>query len=103
VLATGGSIVADAEAFEALRRGAITVWLKARPEHHMQRVRAQGDERPMRNRTNAMSELRALLRARAPLYSLAEHVVDTSQLGIEGSVDALVQAVSCKAYRIGLT
>ena len=55
----------------------------------MQRVRAQGDERPMQNRQNAMSELRALLRSRTALYAQAEHVVDTSLLGVDGSVEAL--------------
>ena len=60
----------------------------------MQRVRAQGDERPMRNRDDAMSELRALLRSRTPLYAQADHVVDTSLLGIDGSITALVDALS---------
>ncbi|MCA9596052.1 MAG: helix-turn-helix domain-containing protein [Myxococcales bacterium] len=94
VIATGGSIVGDAESFDLLRRAATTVWLKAKPEDHMQRVRAQGDERPMRNRDDAMSELRALLRSRTPLYAQADHVVDTSLLGIDGSITALVDALS---------
>ena len=90
VVATGGSIVGDPETFGLLCRHAITVWLKARPEEHMQRVRAQGDERPMQNRGDAMAELRALLRTRAPLYAQADHVVDTSVLGVDGAVDALL-------------
>jgi XRE family transcriptional regulator, aerobic/anaerobic benzoate catabolism transcriptional regulator len=94
VLATGGSIVTDADSFELLRRGATTVWLKARPEDHMLRVRAQGDERPMRNRGDAMSELRSLLRTRGSLYAQAEHVVDTSLLGVDGSVRALVKVLA---------
>lgn len=93
IIATGGSIVTDPETFDLLRRSSTTVWLKAKPEEHMQRVLAQGDERPMKNRSNAMSELRALLRARTPLYSRAEHVVDTSALGVDGSVAALLDAL----------
>jgi XRE family transcriptional regulator, aerobic/anaerobic benzoate catabolism transcriptional regulator len=94
VIATGGSIVNDVESFELLRRFATTVWLKARPEDHMQRVMAQGDERPMKNRGDAMAELRALLRARAPLYAQADHVVDTSVLGPDGAAVALVHALA---------
>lgn len=90
VIATGGSIVSDEDAFDLLRRATTTVWLKARPEDHMERVRAQGDERPMHNRSDAMSELRALLKARSPLYAMADHVVDTSLLGVDGSVNALI-------------
>ncbi|MEZ4224646.1 MAG: shikimate kinase [Polyangiaceae bacterium] len=94
VIATGGSIVTDTHAYDLLRRSTTTVWLKARPEDHMERVRAQGDERPMRSRNDAMAELRALLKARAPLYAMADHVVDTSLLGVDGSVNALVGALT---------
>jgi XRE family transcriptional regulator, aerobic/anaerobic benzoate catabolism transcriptional regulator len=96
VIAAGGSIVTDPDTFELLRRSAISVWLKARPEDHMQRVIEQGDVRPMQNRTDAMAELKALLRARTPLYARADHIVDTSELGFDGSVAALVQLLeSC--------
>jgi XRE family aerobic/anaerobic benzoate catabolism transcriptional regulator len=91
VVAAGGSIVTDSETFDLLRRSAVTVWLKARPEDHMQRVVEQGDVRPMKNRPDAMAELKALLRARAPLYAQADHVVDTSLLGIDGSVELLAR------------
>jgi XRE family aerobic/anaerobic benzoate catabolism transcriptional regulator len=93
VVATGGSIVGDRDSFGLLKESATTVWLKARPEDHMARVVAQGDERPMRSRSDAMTELRALLKARTPLYAQADHVVDTSVLGVTGSVDALEQAL----------
>jgi len=93
VVATGGSIVSDPDTFELLRRSATTVWLKARPEEHMERVLAQGDERPVQNRGDAMAELRALLRQRSPLYAQAEHVVDTSLLGVEGAVKSLLGAL----------
>lgn len=94
VIATGGSIVGDADSFELLRRSSTTVWLKARPEDHMQRVVLQGDERPMRNRKDAMAELRALLRSRTPLYAQADHIVDTNLLGVDGSVSALIEVIS---------
>jgi XRE family aerobic/anaerobic benzoate catabolism transcriptional regulator len=92
VLATGGGIVTDHETYEILRRGALTVWLKARPEDHLARVVAQGDVRPMAERSDAMSDLRKLLLARAPLYERADVIVDTSALGIERSVRAIVRA-----------
>jgi len=78
VLATGGSIVQDEKSFERLRSTARTVWLRAEPEEHFARVRAQGDHRPMHARPGAMEELRALLTARAPLYSRCEFTVVTS-------------------------
>jgi XRE family aerobic/anaerobic benzoate catabolism transcriptional regulator len=78
VIATGGSIVTDAETWGLLRSRARTVWLKATPHEHWSRVVAQGDVRPMRDRPRAMNELRSLLTARAPLYELSDVVVETS-------------------------
>ncbi len=46
VLATGGSLVSEAATYERLLGDCFTVWLRATPEDHMQRVIAQGDTRP---------------------------------------------------------
>jgi len=91
VVATGGGIVADHATYEILRRAALTIWLKAKPQDHWSRVVSQGDARPMANRSGAMNELRALLRARRALYERADHVVDTSALGLERAVDRVVK------------
>ena len=91
VVATGGSIVNDKETFKLLRRRAVTVWLKARPEDHWNRVIQQGDQRPMAQHPHAMSELRALLAARERLYAEAEHVIDTARLGVDAAVDKLAR------------
>jgi XRE family aerobic/anaerobic benzoate catabolism transcriptional regulator len=87
VVATAGSLVTDLGTYERLRREATTIWLKATPEDHFARVLAQGDTRPMQDRTDAMNELRALLRARRALYEQAEHVVDTSRGGLARTID----------------
>jgi XRE family aerobic/anaerobic benzoate catabolism transcriptional regulator len=78
VLATGGSLVTHARTFERLRETCRTVWLRAEPEEHFQRVLGQGDRRPMRARPGAMGELRAILAEREPLYARAEVSVVTS-------------------------
>jgi XRE family aerobic/anaerobic benzoate catabolism transcriptional regulator len=91
VLATGGSLVNDRESFRLLRRRAVTVWLKARPEDHWNRVLQQGDQRPMAKNPHAMAELRALLAAREKQYAQAEHVIDTSATSVDRAVDALTK------------
>lgn len=78
VLATGGSLVGDDTAFARLRATCRTVWLKATPEEHWQRVVDQGDMRPMRNNPRAMDELRGILAKREPRYALADLVSITS-------------------------
>jgi XRE family aerobic/anaerobic benzoate catabolism transcriptional regulator len=92
VLATGGSLVTSPDTFGFLRRHARTVWLRARPEDHWDRVIAQGDRRPMAKNPHAFSELRALLAARAPLYAAADQIVDTSGRAIDEVVDLIEAA-----------
>jgi XRE family aerobic/anaerobic benzoate catabolism transcriptional regulator len=94
VLATGGSIVTARETYRLLRRHFVTVWLRARPEEHWNRVVAQGDARPMAQNPHAMTELRALLAAREPLYAQAHQVIDTSRTGIKGAVEQLARELS---------
>ncbi len=79
VLATGGGLVTQKETFELLRSHAHTVWLRARPEDHWQRVIAQGDTRPMANDDQAFQHLCTILSERKGLYQLAEVTVDTSK------------------------
>ncbi|HIG12018.1 MAG: shikimate kinase [bacterium] len=80
VLATGGSIVASVENYARLCLTCRTVWLKAQPAEHMERVALQGDRRPMRNRPQAMEELQTLLAEREPLYERCEFTVQTSSV-----------------------
>jgi XRE family aerobic/anaerobic benzoate catabolism transcriptional regulator len=91
VIAVGGGIVGSAEAFEMLRQNARTIWLKARPEEHWDRVVAQGDLRPMQNRPQAMAELKRRLKEREPLYSQAEFTCSTSERSIASVVAEIEQ------------
>jgi len=90
VIATGGSIVTDAETWGLLRSRARTLWLKAAPLDHWSRVVAQGDVRPMRDRPRAMNELQALLARRKPLYEMADAIVDTEGRPPEAVVESVV-------------
>jgi XRE family aerobic/anaerobic benzoate catabolism transcriptional regulator len=78
VIATAGGMVSDLVSFNLLLRQCTTVWLRADPEHHMARVLAQGDMRPMAASSEAMDDLKAILAGRAAFYSKAEFRVDTS-------------------------
>jgi len=89
VLATGGGIVTSADTFNLLRRAATTVWLRASPEDHWNRVVRQGDRRPMANHPQAMADLRVLLATREPLYAAAEVTIETSGKPIDRIVEEL--------------
>lgn len=93
VLATGGGIVESPETFALLKKSAVTVWLRAAPEDHWNRVVSQGDRRPMADHPQAMADLRALLTAREPLYAGADHTIDTSGRRVEDIVEDLTGTV----------
>src|SRR5262249_28675790 len=94
VIATGGGIVASPETYALLRRATTTVWLRARPEDHWNRVVRQGDRRPMADHPQAMADLRALLSSREPLYAMAAHTVETSGLSVERVTAATANLVA---------
>ena len=93
VIALSGGIVHNEEAFALARRRCATVWLKAKPEDHMQRVLDQGDRRPVANRPDAMAELRAILAARESLYGLADVTIDTSRHDVDAAAREILAAL----------
>lgn len=93
VLAVAGGIVSEPETYGFVLRNFHAIWLKAAPEEHMNRVRAQGDERPMAGNPKAMEELKSILTSREGLYAEAEAMVNTSGKALEESTVELVKVV----------
>jgi XRE family aerobic/anaerobic benzoate catabolism transcriptional regulator len=93
VIATGGSLVVEPQTYQLLRSRCLTVWLRATPEEHMNRVIAQGDLRPIQGREHAMTELRTILAQRERLYALADATVDTSAHDEERCLQELLTLV----------
>jgi XRE family aerobic/anaerobic benzoate catabolism transcriptional regulator len=98
VLAVGGGIVAEPATYARLLARFHTVWIKTSPPEHMQRVRAQGDVRPMQGNPAAMSQLNELLTIRTPLYSKAEAQVDTSGCTERSSLKDLMSIISDNGF-----
>jgi XRE family aerobic/anaerobic benzoate catabolism transcriptional regulator len=96
VLAVAGGIVSEPETFTYLLRHYHTVWLKAQPEEHMARVRAQGDTRPMAGNPAAMEELRTILTSRETLYARASLHVDTSNRSLDESLSDALTAIRAR-------
>jgi XRE family aerobic/anaerobic benzoate catabolism transcriptional regulator len=94
VLAAGGGLVTAPETFALLRRSATTIWLRARPEDHWNRVVRQGDRRPMADHPQAMADLRSLLAHREPLYASAALTIDTSHLSVAKVVQSLANTLA---------
>ena len=93
ILETGGSLVSASDTYSTLRRHFFTVWVKAEPEEHMQRVIAQGDFRPLAGNEDAMEDLRRILHEREAAYRAADYTIMTSARNPADCIDELMVAV----------
>ena len=100
VLATGGSIVAEAATYELLLRNCFTVWVRTTPEQHMRRVVAQGDLRPMGGSKQAMDDLRRILDERSELYGRADLTVDTTEQTEAASLREIRAGIIIPTHRL---
>jgi len=97
VVATGGGTLVDPENRRRLAAAGPIVCLTASPDVILTRV---GDpaRRPLlangNGRSGGMERVRALLAERAPVYALATHAVDTSELPVDEVVDRVRQLVA---------
>ena len=102
VIATGGSLVSEPETFELLLDACFTVWLKAKPRQHMERVIAQGDHRPMAEQRHAMADLKRILAERAALYGRADATIDTSAADVQTTLRTLLALEPVRALQHAL-
>jgi XRE family aerobic/anaerobic benzoate catabolism transcriptional regulator len=98
ILAVAGGIVADTETYGRLLERFHTVWLRTSPAEHMQRVRAQGDVRPMEGNPAAMAHLRELLQSREPLYGRAQAQVNTSNKTERSALNDLLAIIANRGF-----
>ena len=98
VLAAAGGIVAEPDTFKTLLAHFHTIWIQARPEEHMSRVRNQGDTRPMAGNPEAMEQLRSILKSREALYEQAEAQLDTTGKALHASAEELVDLIRARGF-----
>lgn len=96
IIATPGGMVSDVATFNLLLSACTTVWLKAEPEDHMQRVIAQGDMRPMASSKEAMEDLKQILKGRAAFYSKADATINTSAQDEDATFELLSAQVKSR-------
>lgn len=93
ILAVAGGVVEEPDTFGAILSRFHSIWLKASPNEHMDRVREQGDMRPMRGNPQAMDQLREILDARESRYAQADYQLNTSGKNIDVSLAELCALV----------
>jgi XRE family aerobic/anaerobic benzoate catabolism transcriptional regulator len=98
ILAVAGGIVAEPDTYKTLLAHFHTIWVKASPGEHMNRVRAQGDTRPMAGNPEAMEQLKSILTSRESLYERALAQLDTTGKPLQTSVDELMALIGDRKF-----
>ncbi|MGI4958622.1 MAG: 3-dehydroquinate synthase [Janthinobacterium lividum] len=93
VLATGGGAFMDPVTRNAVRRNAISVWLRCPLEVLVRRVSGRG-HRPLLAEGRPRDILSALIERRHPFYAEADLIVDCTNDGVEHTTDLVHQAVA---------
>ena len=85
IILPGGSVVSENETYNFLLKNFSTIWIKANPKEHMNRVINQGDSRPIESNPRAMEDLLNILKERNNLYSKADIIINTEGKNIKES------------------
>jgi shikimate kinase / 3-dehydroquinate synthase len=92
VLATGGGAFMDADTRAAIRRDAVSLWLRA-PLHTLVRRVAQRTHRPLLAAGDPGSILQGLMEKRHPVYAEADIVVDCTDEPPEFTTSRVVESL----------
>ncbi len=93
VLASGGGAFVDPATREAIRRAAISVWLRADLDILLRRT-GRRNHRPLLKRGDPRAVLRDLMDKRYPVYALADITVDSADGPPEVTLDRVLSALA---------
>ena len=91
IFAPGGSIVNDSESWDLIKQRCATIWLHATPREFLKRMVKAGETR-LTQRPTVMTDMKALLARREPLYAESDLQIKTT-----GRTAAAVAATIIKA------
>lgn len=93
VLTVSGGLVEQEAPYARLLERFHTIWLSTSPAEHVERVRAQGQLQPVKNRALAAAQIQTLLDTRGPLYARAQAHLNTSETNPAASAQELVSLI----------
>ena len=98
MLSVSGGLVEQEAPFKRLLAQFHTVWLNSAPAEHVARVRAQGAMPPVKDETQALAQITALMNTRGPLCARAQAELNTGARPAQQSVRDLVALITEKRF-----
>ncbi len=96
IIATGGGAFIDPQTREAVKKHAISLWLRADPEVLFQRTK-RSKTRPLLNNEDPLATLKNLAEQRYPIYAEADIIIDTGNEGLEMTLQKAILALKRNA------
>lgn len=90
VIATGGGAVMRDRNWDAMKKGGVTVYLKAPAEVIWNRIK-HSKTRPLLNVDNPLEAAKDLLEKRIPFYEKADLTVDTESLSVDEIASEIIK------------
>jgi len=92
IIATGGGIIGRPENRALLRDLGYVIWLIAKPSEILKRT-SRNSNRPLLNSDDPEATIRALLKARTPLYRDTAHLaIETDQLSFDEVATGIIES-----------
>ena len=92
-MATGGGAFIDPKTRQAIKRQAISVWLRADLDILVERT-GRRDDRPILKKGDPRQILEDLIAERYPVYAEADIIVDTGEEPPDFTVDQIVESLA---------
>ena len=98
IIATGGGAFIDPETRGAVKKNAISLWLRADPEVLFQRTK-RSKTRPLLNNEDPLTTLKNLAEQRYPIYAEADITIDSGNEGLEMTLQKAILALKRNAQQ----
>lgn len=93
VIATGGGAFVSAQVREAVKKNAISIWLKAELEVLVERVSNKPGTRPLIDGKDTRKILDELIKKRYPIYSEADIMIISDSKSLSQTVTAILSSI----------
>ena len=99
VLAPGGGWITNTDVVALLRPPGRIIYLKVKPETAMTRLGQEMSTRPLLMRPDPLGELKRMLKQREPMFTAADHVIDTEKMTPQQVVEQVVKLAGAPGRR----